>query len=129
MDKDALLKSSIPEREVEIPGKGTVRVRGLSRHEYLQMGIIGKEDLDKAEIYMLRLGLVDPSLSSAEVAQWRREAAAGEVDPVTDAINALSGLGEHAVRDAAQSFRGRSGDAPGVPPSEGAGHDGGAAAG
>jgi hypothetical protein len=116
MDKEALLKGSLPEVEVEIPGKGAVRVRGLSRAEYLQMGIIGQEDLERAEVYMIGHGLVDPALSVEEIRKWRDAVNAGEVDVVTEAINKLSGLNETALKDAVSTFRGGPDDAPGVPP-------------
>jgi hypothetical protein len=123
IDKESLLKASVPEAEVEVPGKGTVRCRGLTRAEYLEMGIIGQQDLEKAEVFMISHGLIDPALSEAEVTLWRASVSAGEIDPVTGAINELSGLGETALKDAVATFRGRPGDATGISPGPDPGND------
>lgn len=105
IDKEGLLKGQLPELEVDVPGKGSVRVRGLSRAEYLRMGVIGQKDIEQAEVFMLSVALVDPSLSEAEVKEWRSGSTAGEIDPVTNAINDLSGLNQTALKQAVETFR------------------------
>lgn len=96
IDKELLLKRRLNEREVEIPGVGTVRVRGLSRAEALACQKVGTSDVGALEQKILHLGLVDPRLTEVEVAEWYAAAPAGEIDPVTTAIQELSGLGEGA---------------------------------
>lgn len=92
MDKDALFRPRVDEDDVEIPGVGTVRVRGLTRHEVLaaQQGRLG--DTMAAERAMLALGMLDPKLTEDEVARWQRACPAGEMEPVTRKIQELSGM-------------------------------------
>ena len=113
ISKDALIKGSLPEKEVELPGKGTVRVRGLTRAEVIRIGVLGREGkFDEAEVVILAAGLVEPSLTEDEVRQWRDSVPSTDVDPVADAIQALSGLGEGAekkmLNEAVQTFRSES---------------------
>lgn len=104
MDKAALFTERIPRAEVEIPGIGTVTVRGLSRYE-LQLTGKGTEDPSLIERRMLAYALVDPELTEAEVETWQRVAPAGELAPVTEAIRDLSGLKPGANKEAYKSLR------------------------
>lgn len=103
MDKEALLKPRLPEAEVEIPGVGTVRLRGLSRAE--AMMIQGIKGIDATERKLLHLALVDPVMTEAEVGQWQKSAPAGELEPVTDKVTELSGLREAAEKAAYKRVR------------------------
>ena len=103
ISKDQLLKGRLPERDVEIPDVGTVRVRGLSRAEALECQKLAA-DVSDLECKILSFGLVDPALSPAEVGEWYGAAPAGEIDPVTTAIQELSGLGEGAAKTAYKSL-------------------------
>lgn len=123
IDKEALLKPSIGEEEVEIPGKGTVRVRGLNRFESY---IIAKtEDDEERERKMLRYGMVAPRITEADAKRWQGNAPGGELEPVTKAINRLSLLGPEAEKDAYRTFRGEPRDGVRVLPSGAAGDDSG----
>ena len=100
IDKAALLKPRLPEREVDIEGVGSVRVRGLSRAESLDIPAM----VDAArEATIISRGLVDPAMSVAEVQQWMAAAPAGEFDSVSQAIGELSGLLESSGQDAYKS--------------------------
>jgi hypothetical protein len=102
--KELLLKPRTPEGEVEVPGVGTVRVRGLSRAEFVQLPS-GGTDAGEAEIWTLAHGLVDPKLTEAEVREWHAAAAAiGEIEPVVNMILELSNARASARREAEQSF-------------------------
>jgi hypothetical protein len=126
-DKETFLKARLPEREVDLEGVGTVRVRSLSRAEAGRLPQMA-EDPDAAEVFILATGLVDPSLSEDEVRTWLANATAGEVETVTEAILALSGLLGDAVGEARRRFPERPGPAGGVPSGPDTGHDGGPAA-
>lgn len=111
MDKAALLAAAaeaLPAEDVEIPGVGSVRVRGLSRAESL---IVGKAEGDPTatERAILRFGLVDPALTEAEIRDWLKVAPNAHVDPVTKAIARLSGMWEGADKAAYKSDGGESG--------------------
>ena len=104
MDKDLLLKARLPEGQHEIPGVGVVRFRALTRGEALE--IVGKEmpyaDMERR---LLSAALVDPQLTEDDVKAWQDAAPAGELEPICEAIQKLSGLEEVAAKAAYQSFR------------------------
>jgi hypothetical protein len=99
-DKSLLFKARLPEADVEVPGVGTVRVRGLSRAEVMEVRSGVKDEADAVkriaaiERKMLALALVDPVLTEAEVGQWQTASTAGEMEPVTDKVQELSGTHE-----------------------------------
>lgn len=126
IDKAALTKARLPEREVEVPGVGTVRVRGLSRAESLRIGqLAGDGDLDGSEVYLLAAGMVDPALSEDDVIEWRKAAPGDELTPVVEAILVLSGLKEESFKEAVSTFRVLPGDDERLLPGPDAEHDGG----
>lgn len=137
MDKETLFKPRLNEAEVDIPGVGTVRVRGLSRVEVMSIRTAADNDpatLDGKravvlERKMVALAMVDPKLSETEVARWQDAAPAGELEPVTDKISELSGLSEGASKSGVPTARERPGPGVRALPSGEAGHDGGAAEG
>lgn len=101
-DKELLFKSRLPEDDVEVPGIGTVRVRGLSRTEALHCR--GTSDLVAVERRMLAAGLVDPVLSENEVKRWQEASPAGELEALTLKISELSGMTETAAKEAYVEF-------------------------
>ncbi len=104
MDKDRLLGrrsdslSGLPEGEVEVPGVGVVRVRGLTRYEVMLMrkstdtDAIGGDRALVIEQKMLSMAMLDPKLSEEEVAAWQRVSLAGELEPVVQKVQELSGI-------------------------------------
>lgn len=112
MDKEALFAARLPEADVEIPGVGTVRVRGLSRHEMLTAGRSESKGVEAMERIMLSYGMVDPQLGEDDVARWQKASPAAEIMPVVSKINELSGIGRDAQKEAYKSLR--SGSEPGV---------------
>lgn len=106
IDKDALLaKREQTTEDVELPALGgTVRVRGLSRSEALK--VTGRKlDAGEAERVLLAIALLDPVLTEDEVRTWQRNAPAGELQPIQDAILRLSGMSASAVKEAMATFR------------------------
>ena len=125
MDKELLLKPRLPEDDVEIPGVGTVRVRGLSRYEVLLAQREQPKGAGAMERVILRFGLVDPELTEDEVTQWQKASPAGELEPVTRRIQALSGMGEGADKAQYKSVRDEPDAGVRVLPGPEAVHDGG----
>jgi hypothetical protein len=123
VDKELLFRPRLPEADVEIPGVGTVRVRGLTRAEVLsaQGRAKGAEAIERV---MLSLGMVDPALTEAEAGRWQKASPAGELDPVTRKIQELSGMLDDSAKEAYKSLRDESGDGVRVHPSGEAGDDG-----
>lgn len=100
MDKEALFKPRLPEGEVDAPGLGTVRVRGLSRAEVLESRTGNTLTTERR---MLAFGMLDPALTEDEVKRWQEAALPAEIESVSRRIAELSGLLEASPRAA---FRG-----------------------
>lgn len=94
MDKNALFAPRCPEDDVDLPGVGTVRVRGLTRAESMLVSELKGNAVIERRV--IAIGMVDPVLTEAEVGQWYRAAPAGELQQVAAAIQRLSGLDEGA---------------------------------
>lgn len=130
VSKEALLArrhdtvTGFPEDDVEVPGMGTVRVRGLSRHEVIHVQS-AKGGPVKVEQLTVSLGLVDPQMTEDEVRQWQKLSIGGEMEPVTLAIGRLSGMLPGADKEAYKSFRDESDAGVRVLPGAEAGPDGG----
>lgn len=107
IDIETLLKPSLGEAEVEIPGRGVVRVRGMSRDELYANG---DEDITpkEREVLMLSTCMVEPKVTAEQVRLLQRNSKAMELNPVVDKINELSGIGEGSDREAYKSVRGKS---------------------
>lgn len=109
-DKSLLFKSTLDEAEVEIPGKGTVRVRALSRAEVMKAtsGIRSEADAfdrqAELERKLLAAAMVDPALTEAEVGQWQEASTAGEIEAVIDKVQELSGTAQGAAKAAYKEF-------------------------
>lgn len=107
MDKEALLKRRLPEDDVEVPGVGTFRVRGLSRAQALAANKL--DDDEAREVHWLACGIVAPELTAEEIRQWREVATHAEVEAVAGRIAELSGVGDTSVKDATKSTGDESG--------------------
>lgn len=123
MDKEALFRPRIEEADVDIPGVGTVRVRGLTRWELLTAGKQESKGPMAMERIMLHFGMVDPALTEDEAARWQKCSPAGELMPVLARINELSGIGKDVQKEAYKSLRSESGDGVRVLPGAEAGDD------
>lgn len=92
-------------KKVEVDGVGEVEVRGLTRAEALR---IQSADLDagQMECELLAAAMVDPALTVEEVAEWQKVAPVGELEPISSAIQELSGMKVKAVGAEMRHFRG-----------------------
>lgn len=102
IDKELLFKSRLPEADVEVPGIGIMRVRGLSRTEALHCR--DTSDIVTVERRMIALGLVDPVLTEGEVKRWQENSPASELEELTLRISELSGMTEGAAKAAYKEF-------------------------
>lgn len=118
IDKERLLKPHLPEADVEIPGVGTVRVRGLSRAEWLDIRDLTGVEADAKAIAMT---LVDPELTEAEAMEWLNNSLIIEAGLVVSKMLELSGLGSGIAKatwkelqsDPDSEFRDASSEGPG----------------
>ena len=106
IDKEVFLKASTPEETVTLPGVGDVRVRGLSRNEAVSLAAV-KSDPAALEQLIIRLGLVDPTLTADDVAAWYASAPAGLTDLIVNAVERLSGLTGDAPKSGVSGVRGK----------------------
>jgi hypothetical protein len=81
-----------------------VRVRALSRAEAMELQKIGDSGTGVIERRMLSLGMVRPRMTEGDVREWQEHAPAGELEPLTDRIQDLSGVGDDAARDVFRRF-------------------------
>lgn len=101
ISKEAFLKSGLPEETVTIDGLGTVRVRSLSRAEFLD---VREKDTVGWEIGVVTCGLVEPALTEDEVKQWRETTTPRVFDDLAGEVLRVSGLRAAAVGEAKRSF-------------------------
>lgn len=105
VDKEALFKPRLPEEEVDVPGVGAMRVRGLSRAEVVdQLNEVDRSIPGAFEARIVAMSLVEPSLTDDEVQRWRAASPPDEIGVVVDKINELSALTKQAVKDAYEEF-------------------------
>lgn len=104
VSKADLLKRRFGVEDVEIPDVGIVKIRPLSRAEALELE--GKP-MDPVELdrKLLALGMVDPKLTEADVAELQANTPAGLMQPVAKAIARLSGMEQTAAKEAVKRFR------------------------
>lgn len=103
LSKEELLANrGLPEDVIEIPELGgAVRVRGLSRKEFLRLneGDDGFDFEDRA----LAAGMLEPKLTLEEVSHLRDISPGMELQKVFMRINELSGVGKEAAKAAYKS--------------------------
>lgn len=124
-------RDPLPERDVTIFVNGrpvTVRVRGLSRAEVLALQKHTGSGRGLLEIKMLALAMVNPRMTEGDVREWQEAAPAGELEPVTDAVEELSGVNDGAERAIYGGFQSGQLDEFRTLPGDEAGDDGRAAA-
>ena len=135
MDKELLFKPRVPEADVDIPGVGTVRVRGLTRAEVMMVTkATDTENVDGPramvlERKMLAMAMVDPPMTEAEVGRWQNASVVNELDPVSYKVQELSGMLSGAAKQAYKDFEADPGSEFRLLPSPEAGDDGGSVAG
>jgi hypothetical protein len=103
MDKSQLLASRVGTATVDVPGVGAITIRGLSREQMHEAGKHADEGVSAMEAVMLAHGLVDPALTVDEVRQWQANSPAGEIQPIVERINELSGVAGASQKDAYKS--------------------------
>ncbi len=127
MDKEALFRPRLPEADIELPGVGTIRVRGMTRLETLLSTKLNDQSIARVEQFMLAAAMVDPVLTEREVELWQKASPSGEMKPVIEVINRLSGIGQGADKSGLPGDGPESDAGVRVLPGSEAGDDGGPA--
>jgi predicted transcriptional regulator len=99
-DVDALFGAApTDEADVELPSGARVRVKGLTRAQFL---IASRAVADGGPIELERqniaAAMVRPRMTADQVAEWQRRASAGELIPLVDRIRELSGMAAGAAK-------------------------------
>lgn len=92
----------------DLPGGGTVVLRGLTRDEAMLVRAAAENSNQDADNEMISLGMVDPKLSVQDVATWARNDSAGVLVAVSAKISELSGMSEGAGKSRVPRTRRRS---------------------
>lgn len=102
MDKSLLFKPRCPERDVELPGVGTVRLRGLTRAQVMEIskGVNAGKNMEPVA---LSWSLVDPELTVDEVCELFTVASFAEIQLLSTTVNELSGIAGLADKEAYKS--------------------------
>lgn len=104
MDKGQFLAVTLRQQDVHLE-RGTVRVRGLSRPEAIEVSSI-KDDLPAQERLSLLYGLVEPKLEAQEVDAYYASADVDEVQALVTAIQDLSMAGKPGAKSRVPRVRG-----------------------
>jgi len=105
MDKSALLSERLPQDTIDVPGVGTLTLRGLNRWQAVK--VQEAKGTEASEKLVLLYGIVDPALTADDVDQWYRVAPAGEIEPVARRIAELSGMAGDAPKSGVPRVRGK----------------------
>lgn len=127
MDKATLFKSRLPEDEVDVPGVGTMRVRGLSRVDVLELQKADTSAPGSFERMMLARAMVDPELTEEEVGRWQEASSPHEIEAVASVVTRLSALQKDAAKEVYREFESDPDAEFHVLPGAEAGDDGGEA--
>lgn len=109
MDKAALFRDRLPQREVSIPDVGVVTVRAISRYEQMVFTKAAAGDVTVFDRKQLAAAMVDPPMSEEDAGRWLQAAPAGEVAIVIEVIGELSGTDREVrklQKEAFLAFRG-----------------------
>lgn len=102
------LKAHVRTEDVELDSIGSVKVRGFTKGEEQSVRSAsvtgGKLDTERYEMLAILQGLVEPKLTEADIAALK-DADAGSLNKVLNAILRLSGLAEGAEEAAQAAFR------------------------
>lgn len=100
MTIDHLTATSLAEEDHDVPGRGKVRIRAVSRIALLQAGKGVNEDKDPAliERRMLVAALVEPAITMEAAAGLQKAWPTGHVQDLLMHIRRLSGMDEGAPK-------------------------------
>lgn len=89
-----LLAAGVPEDVAEIPGVGTVKVRGLTRAE---LHLLTKKDggnpsPETSDLFYFERGMVEPKVTEAQARSIFQSIGFGALQPVIAKISELSGV-------------------------------------
>jgi len=82
----------------------TVKIRPLTRLEVLGVNKLQGLDTGQKEQKYLSMALVLPRMSEADVRKWQAASAAGELEPLVERVQQISGLTKKGAKATAEEF-------------------------
>jgi hypothetical protein len=110
LSAEALTTPHLGEEDVKLDSGGKVRVRALSRAEAHIVSAITKRNTAEGEATILRIGVVNPTLTKDQAKEWMKAGPSGESEKVVRRISRLSGMEERQDTDRYKSDGSGSGD-------------------
>jgi hypothetical protein len=103
LTREQILNRKLGRETVELPGGGSVLVRGLTRKEAI--AVQEQKTTEDRDNVMISCGMVQPTMSVDDVQAWADTDAAGTMNVVSEAIARLSGMLEDSGKEAYKSPR------------------------
>ncbi len=79
--------------DYDLPGVGTILIRGLSRGEFLIAQRNYPNNDAQQERYVLSRAVLIPEITEDDVADWQEASGIAEINNLAKKINELSGIG------------------------------------
>ncbi len=98
-------RSSAKEEDYHLPEVGWVRIRGLSRAEFLESDKRYPEDMAARERFVLSRAVLIPKVNEAIAKKWQEASGVQEINLLAMKINEMSGLGKGADKSSVDSVR------------------------
>jgi hypothetical protein len=89
-------RSTDNEEDYELPGVGWIRIRGLSRAEFMEAGKRYGQDMAAQERFILSRCVIIPRVTEADAGHWQQASGINEINKLAMHINEMSGLSEGA---------------------------------
>lgn len=85
-------RAAAREEDYELPGVGWIRIRGLSRAEFIEANKRFPDDMGAQERFILSRTVVIPRVTEAIAGQWQEASGINEINALAMHINQMSGL-------------------------------------
>lgn len=82
----------------------TVKIRPLTRLEVLAVNKLQGLDTGQKEQKYLSMAMVLPRMTEADVRKWQGASAAGELEPLVERVQVISGLTKKGAKATAEEF-------------------------
>jgi hypothetical protein len=89
-------RASINEEDYELPEVGWIRIRAISRSEFLAAQKRYGDDMGAQERFILSRAVIVPTVTEAIAGQWQEASGIQEINKLATKINEMSGLGKGA---------------------------------
>jgi len=85
-------RSGVEEEDYEVPGVGWIRIKGITRADFLTAQRRFGEDLQAQERFILSRSVIQPRVTEAIAGQWQEASGVQEINKLAMRINEMSGI-------------------------------------